>query len=115
MSITAKLLLLLVSLMLSACGTTNTVLRDEYIAVRNLKDVETKCYSIPRVYSGVAYDFCKLNAKPVLVHDEGISEIEDVASVPIAFLDMVICLVTDTLALPYTIVQQYRHDNIELD
>lgn len=102
-------------LSLTACGTTNTVVRDQYIAVRNLKEVSTYCQSIPRVYSGVAYDFCKLHAKPVRVHDEGLSKIDGVTSVPFAFLDMLICIATDTLALPYTIHQQYHYDNIELD
>ena len=109
-----KWLALAYALLLSACGTTNTVLRDEYIAVRNLHDIKTYCKSIPRVYSGVAYDVCKLNAQPVNVHDEGLSEIADIKAVPFAFLDIIFSAVFDTLALPYTIYRQSRDGSIEL-
>lgn len=109
-----KLISLLAVLLLSACGTTNTVLRDEHSAVQKLRDLHTYCESFPRVYSGVGYDICKLNAKPVRVHDEGLSEIENIRAVPFAFLDIIFSAVFDTLALPYTIYRQNRDGNIEL-
>ena len=107
-------LLLVLMLSLSACGTTNTVVRDEYTAVQNLKEVKTYCESILRVYSGVAYDVCKLNAEPVRVHDDGLSEISDISGVPFAFIDMILSAVFDTLALPYTIYRQNRDGDIEI-
>lgn len=90
------------------------MLRDESNAVRKLHEVKTYCESIPRVYSGVGYDICKLNAQPVNVHDEGLSEIGDLQHVPFAFLDIIFSAVFDTLALPYTIYKQRREGNIEL-
>lgn len=62
----------------------------------------------------MAYDVCKLNAKPVRVHDEGLSKIEGVRAIPLSFLDMIFSAVFDTLALPYTIYQQHHYGNIEL-
>lgn len=100
---------------LSACGTVNTVFRDESVPVHQLEKLETYCDSIPRVYSGVVYDVCKLHAKPVRVHDEGISEIDNIKAVPISFLDMLICVGTDTLVLPYTLVQQNKNGNIIIE
>ena len=46
------------------CGTINTVARGDYVTKRNLKKAKTYCESIPRVYSGVSYDFCRLNGEP---------------------------------------------------
>ena len=100
---------------LSACGTTNTVVRDEYIAIQKLHEVKTYCESIPRIYSGVAYDVCKLNAEPVRVHDEGIHQIDNIEAVPFAFLDIIFSAVFDTLALPYTIYTQRRDGHIEFE
>ncbi|PIE36926.1 MAG: YceK/YidQ family lipoprotein [Gammaproteobacteria bacterium] len=107
-------LIVLATTCLPACGTYTTVLRDEFVTVQNLKSVETYCTAIPRVYSGVAYDACKLHAKPVHVHDEGLSEIDGIRSVPFAFLDIFLSLVLDTAALPYTLYQQQRQGNIEI-
>jgi len=106
--------IILILLLLSACGTTNTVLRDEYIPVQKLRELRTYCESIPRIYSGVVYDVCKLNAQPVNVHDEGLSEIDNIKAVPVAFLDIIFSAVFDTLALPYTIYRQSRDGSIEL-
>lgn len=90
------------SLLLSGCGTVNTVLRDDLAATRELRKQKTYCQSIPRVYSGVAFDFCLLNAQP------------DVTGVlvPAVLVDIVASCALDTLALPYTIYRQSTDGNI---
>jgi len=50
------------SVSLTGCGTAATVLQDEAEAAQGLRRQKTYCQSIPRVYSGLAYDFCVLNA-----------------------------------------------------
>lgn len=88
------------------------MLRDEYIPVRNLKEVKTYCDSIPRYYSGVSYDVCKLYAQPNNVHGRGVDTVE---AVPFAVLDIIFSAVFDTLALPYTIYRQVQDGNIEIN
>jgi hypothetical protein len=53
-----------ISLALTGCGTVSTVFQDEADAAHGLRRQKTYCQSIPRVYSGLAYDFCILNAPP---------------------------------------------------
>lgn len=47
----------IVSLAVSGCGTFNTVFRDDIAATRELRKQKTYCEAIPRIYSGVAFDF----------------------------------------------------------
>lgn len=105
-----KIVLLgVVALMLSGCGTVNTVVRDESIAGRNLKKYGTYCGSIPRVYSGVAYDFCKLHGAP-----NPTATTQATYAVPWIVLDVVLSGVLDTVALPYTIYRQSKDGSIDL-
>ena len=91
------------SLALIGCGTVNTVIRGDAVASRNLK--RSYCKSIPRVYSGVSYDFCTLHGPPAPVHDTGAAYF---------FFDFVPSAVFDTVALPYTIYRQNRDGNIQI-
>ena len=84
------------SLALSGCGTVLTVLQGEEDAVSDLRKHKTYCQSIPRVYSGLAYDFCVLNAPP----EPG----GYLASFVV--LDLTLSGVLDTVVLPYTIYRQ---------
>ncbi|NMX90404.1 MULTISPECIES: YceK/YidQ family lipoprotein [unclassified Pseudomonas] len=90
------------SLMLSGCGTVNTVLRDDLAATRELRKQKTYCQSIPRVYSGVAFDFCLLNAQPDFTG----------VLVPAVLVDIVASGAVDTVLLPYTIYRQSTDGNI---
>ncbi|MBW4935564.1 YceK/YidQ family lipoprotein [Marinobacter sp. F4206] len=96
-------------LTLTGCGTVNTVVWGDAVTVRNLKQSETKCDSIPRVYSGVAYDFCKLSGEPAPVHTWRAS-----SGTPGSIIDMLFSGILDTVALPYTIYRQSRDGNISI-
>jgi uncharacterized protein YceK len=85
-----------ISLALSGCGTFNTVLRDDVGATRELRKQKTYCQSIPRVYSGVAFDFCLLHAQP---DPTGVL-------MPLVLVDITASGIVDTLVLPYTIYRQ---------
>jgi uncharacterized protein YceK len=91
-----------VSLALSGCGTVNTVMQQDHDAARSLRHQKTYCQSIPRVYSGLAYDFCVLNGSP---DPSGFL-------VPFVLLDMPLSAVFDTLSLPYTIYRQATDGNL---
>jgi uncharacterized protein YceK len=89
---------------LSGCGTIKT-LNDEKGASDDLARWKSNCQSIPRAYSGVAYQFCNLDAPPRSGPHWAVT--------PIA-LDMVVSGVADTLVLPYTGYMQYQHGDIKV-
>lgn len=90
------------------CGTVTTVLREDNATVHALKAKKTYCQSVPRIYSGVAYDLCVLHGPPN--SGSGVS----LNDVPWAFIDVPISGVLDTLVLPYTIYRQSVDGSIEL-
>ena len=81
---------------LSGCGTALTVLQNEEDAVRGLRTQKTYCQSITRVYSGLAYDFCVLNAPPS----------PGGYLAPFVLADLALSGIFDTVVLPYTIYRQ---------
>ncbi|MBK5304485.1 MULTISPECIES: YceK/YidQ family lipoprotein [Gammaproteobacteria] len=101
--------MLLAALMLAGCGTFETVVRSDEAAVKRLKERKTYCGAVPRIYSGVTYDFCTLHALP----GPGIDEYQyDGAGTPVVLLDVVISGVLDTMLLPYTIYRQQADGSI---
>jgi uncharacterized protein YceK len=92
------------SLALTGCGTTMTVLQADEDAARSLRKQKTYCQSIPRIYSGLAYDFCVLNAPP---DPTGFL-------VPFVLLDLGLSGVFDTVSLPYTIYRQATDGNLSI-
>lgn len=104
MTIKMALSLSALSLVLSGCGTVSTVLQGDEDAARGLRKQKTYCQSIPRIYSGMAYDFCVLNAPP---DPTGFL-------VPFILLDLTLSGVFDTVSLPYTIYRQATDGNISI-
>ncbi|MFK8328481.1 YceK/YidQ family lipoprotein [Pseudomonas sp. BJa5] len=98
---------LLLSISLTGCGTVNTVFRDDSVASDKLARWDSRCESIPRVYSGVALDFCKLNAQP-----RSSTHLEGQPSAPLMLVDMAFSGVADTVLLPYSIYLQDKSGNI---
>lgn len=90
------------SLALSGCGSVNTVFRDDLSATRELRKQKTYCESIPRAYSGLAFNFCLLNAPPDYTG----------MLVPLVLVDMTASGIVDTVVLPYTIYQQATLGNM---
>ncbi|MBN2979055.1 hypothetical protein BFW88_02005 [Pseudomonas fluorescens] len=97
-----------VSLFASGCGTVTTAMREDTATVQSLKAKKTYCESVPRIYSGVAYNLCVLHAPPN--SGAGLS----LNDVPWAFIDVPLSGVLDTLILPYTIYRQNADGSIEL-
>ena len=102
-----KYLALLTSLvLLSGCGTVTTLTSSDSEIVQNLKRQNTGCVSVPRVYSGVAYNMCKLNSNG--------NSIYFVPMVGVYLVDSVLSATTDTVMLPYTVYAQSQDGSINL-
>ncbi|AJO79361.1 MULTISPECIES: YceK/YidQ family lipoprotein [Pseudomonas] len=94
--------LLLPILLLAGCGTIDTVFREDSVASEKLKERKSYCGGVPRVYSGVTYDFCSLHAAV----PEGGTSYSGPASTQGMLIDIALSGVFDTLLLPYTLYQQ---------
>ena len=102
---------LLAALMLAGCGTVQTVMRGDEVAAKSLKERKSYCGAVPRIYSGVTYDFCILNAPLGKGRD---AEVHDSAPA-IVLLDVVLSGALDTLLLPYTLYRQQADGSIMVD
>lgn len=91
---------------IQACGTITTLSESDQQLTSRLTKQDTYCESIPRVYSGVSYDFCKLNSKP--------NDTEIDVLVGFYLIDGALSAVSDTLVLPYTIYQQSEKGRIQI-
>ncbi|MGW8461301.1 YceK/YidQ family lipoprotein [Pseudomonas sp. CLCA07] len=103
--------MLLAALMLAGCGTIQTVVRGDEVAAESLKEQKSYCGAVPRIYSGVSYDFCSLNA-PL---KKGL-DAQDYTDAPaVVLIDVVMSGALDTLLLPYTIYRQQADGSIVID
>ncbi|MFO7593863.1 MAG: YceK/YidQ family lipoprotein [Pseudomonadota bacterium] len=98
-----------ISFLLTGCGTVNTVFRGDAVTSRTLKEYRTHCETIPRMYSGVAYDFCMLHGEPASIPSSQFQY-----GVPAVISDSVFSAVLDTFVLPYTIFRQVKDGNITI-
>ena len=104
-----KFLVILSVLIITGCGTVHTVILGDNVVKTNLQEIDTKCDSIPRVYSGLSYDFCYLHARPVSTY-EGPST----NSAPLIFFDMIFSALIDTVLLPYSVYKQTQDGSIKV-
>ncbi|MBW1248472.1 YceK/YidQ family lipoprotein [Pseudomonas tolaasii] len=105
-----------VCLSLAGCGTINTVFRPDAVASQDLKDSRSHCENVPRIYSGVIYNFCTLNGEPApdkSLKDKSLGDHAGMA-LPFIAVDAVASGVLDTLVLPYTIYRQSNDGSIEI-
>ena len=68
------------------------------------------CEEIPRIYSGLSYNFCLLYGEPSKRVNVGSS----FNNIPFVFIDTVFSVVSDTVVLPYTIVMQAEKGSIKV-
>lgn len=102
-------LISIIFLLLAGCGTVNTAFRGDVVTGRNLKKYKTHCTSIPRIYSGVAYDYCVLYGEPAAIPSSQFQH-----AVPAVVSDFPFSAVLDTLILPYTIFRQVKDGSITI-
>ncbi|WP_373565866.1 YceK/YidQ family lipoprotein [Microbulbifer okhotskensis] len=100
-----KVFTIMFALMLIGCGTASTVGRDNHTVGSALTRGGSYCESMPRMYSGVAYNVCKMNSKP-----------KNFGTIILActVVDSMFSAVLDTTVLPYTIFSQRKYGNFEL-
>lgn len=101
------IVLLIASTLLTACGTFNTLNKTDKEISSHLTKQKTTCKSITRVYSGLAYDFCYLNANP-----GGGTYFLNL--LPLYLVDGAVSATADTLLLPYTGYLQYKQGSIDI-
>lgn len=109
MALAMRLLVFAVIFLQSGCGTVNTVFRTDEVASRKLTEKRSYCDSIPRVYSGVSYDFCTLHGKPSYS-----GSTQNITTISGLVLDFALSGVADTLLLPYTIYRQVNDGSIPI-
>ncbi|MDR2960464.1 MAG: YceK/YidQ family lipoprotein [Stenotrophomonas sp.] len=112
------LAVLIVSAAVSGCGSVRTLDSEAHESVRDLKLGRTYCTEIPRIYSGVAYNFCALHGDPGGSYQRSAGLSPPLPDAPQGLywplFDGLLSAATDTLALPYTIYRQQRDGSIEL-
>lgn len=69
------------------------------------------CEEIPRIYSGVSYNFCLLYGEP----SERVNVGSSFNDVPFVVIDTTFSAITDTIFLPYTIVMQAEKGSINVN
>lgn len=92
---------------LTGCGSVTTVGSSDHSVTANLERKNTYCKSIPRMYSGVAFNFCSLHAPSKganLNWFAGYYLVDGIAST-----------VVDTVLLPYTGYLQVKEGSVILD
>ena len=131
------ILIAVIALFISACGSFHTIPKSDQAIADNLKHHETKCTFLPQIYSGIAYDFCRLNARykgdlqssdpsrqdrpypgDISVDREYFqyrTQQDGKAMAMLLATDFVLSGVIDTIALPFTIYKQAQVGSVELD
>ncbi|MBB5210019.1 YceK/YidQ family lipoprotein [Microbulbifer hydrolyticus] len=93
--------------LLPGCGTVTTLSNSDAEIASNLKRQNSGCVSVPRVYSGVAYNMCKLNSNG--------SSVYFLPVIGVYLVDSVFSAATDTVALPYTVYAQNQKGSLSLN
>lgn len=100
--------MLLAALALAGCGTVQTVMQSDEAAAKSLREEKTYCGAVPRIYSGVTFDFCMMHAEL----RDGVDAFEYNNANFGMLVDAAASGVLDTLLLPYTIYKQHADGSI---
>ena len=92
--------------LLYGCGTITTVAQNDYQISSKLRKAKTRCETIPRVYSGVAFDLC-------MVHSDSTNMGRHLLYGFYLF-DIIPSVIVDTIVIPYTIHSQNDSGSVDL-
>ncbi len=100
---------LLGSCFLSGCGSMTTLSFSDDEVSSKLRSIDSYCGTVPRIYSGVVYDYCSILSDQT-------ARWSLVWFVPVGFyaIDMLGSAVVDTVALPYTIHAQGNNGSFHI-
>jgi uncharacterized protein YceK len=101
-----KVVIILVCFALCGCGTIITQSNSDTEIAEKLRKQKSNCESLPRIYSGVSYDFCELHSKNDSIEVKGVLEFQ--------LLDIASSAIMDTIFLPYSIYAQDKYGNIKI-
>ncbi|MFC3150622.1 YceK/YidQ family lipoprotein [Litoribrevibacter euphylliae] len=104
-------ILVMIGLFLTGCGTVKTLNPVDNKVTITYQGKKSKCKTIPRIYSGVAYNFCLLHGEPSQTSNLGTS----INGFPIEFYDFAFSFVGDTALLPYTVYAQANDGPIKVE
>lgn len=104
---------MVLSFLLVSCGTFSTTFTDDKYTQNKLVKKESYCKTLPRVYSGVSYDFCKLHAQPVSSNRTSFGKTG--SYIPFIAIDLILSGVLDTIVLPYTVFEQVKKGSLEVE
>lgn len=104
-------ILIMLAVCVVGCGTFKTTALDEPRIEIGTKSKRSLCTSIPRVYSGVFYNFCWLHRETNPNH----SAIRSTGDLPIIAVDTVLSGLMDTILLPYSIYKQAEEGSITVE
>lgn len=106
-----KYLLAAIIFSLSGCATVKTLPpTTSHVSIEHYGK-RSYCRSIPRIYSGFAYNLCKLHGEPSRQENLG----DSFNNIPFFVIDGSFSLVADTVALPFTIYTQNKHGSIDVN
>jgi uncharacterized protein YceK len=94
------------ALLLTGCGTVNSIARNDVSIAHSLKNAGTRCTAMPRIYGGVAYDFCKLHSDPKSGYYNWF--------LGFYIIDIVPSLMADTVLLPFSAYSQAKNGPVDL-
>lgn len=95
----------------SACSTVKTINpAGDQVDIR-YNGNKSYCESIPRIYSGLSYNFCLMHSKPSPSANVGFT----INGLSYVGVDSFFSVVTDTVVLPYTIYTQVEKGSLEVN
>ncbi|WP_353505491.1 YceK/YidQ family lipoprotein [Microbulbifer variabilis] len=92
--------------MLTGCGTFTTLSSTDREISANLKRQKSNCESIPRVYSGLSYNICKMHSDSESINVDLL--------LGVYLVDSLFSTATDTIVLPFTMIEQRKNGNISV-
>lgn len=103
--------MIMLALCCCSCATVLTIAPDNNHVRIEYRGKKSYCKDIPRVYSGVMYNFCYLYGEPSRTPNLG----STVGGTPFFVIDATLSLVADTIVIPYTAYQQAEKGNIKVN
>lgn len=104
-------LLIVATCICSSCSTIKTISpRNNHVTIEYFGHI-SYCEEIPRVYSGLASNFCLLYGEP---NESGIT-VSSPYDASFFIIDSCFSAIADTVVLPYTVLQQMEKGSIEVN